>query len=233
MTEGPFGRRPESPSPSPSPPASPPEREPRPPEKPPSGIASQATWILGVALILGLTWITINTARTDSPGSKGIKPGSKLPPFAAPLATSPLDNDANVAIKARDGVPKACDVHRAGVFNVCDAAAHGPLVLTFLALRSERCLRQVDLLSRLRPRFPDVRFAAVAIRGDRAALRRDIRERRWTLPVAYDRDGAVANAYAVAVCPTITFARRGGYVETTTLGEATEAEIVRDIERIR
>jgi hypothetical protein len=124
-------------------------------------------------------------------------------------------------------------VHQPGVLNVCDAARKGPVVLAFLAVRSDRCLRQVDLLDRLRPRFPDVQFAAVAIRGDRDVIRRDIRDRGWRLPVAYDRDGAVANAYAVAVCPTITFARRGGKVETTTLGEASEREIVRDIERIR
>jgi hypothetical protein len=194
---------------------------------------SQATWILGVVLILGLLYITVNSIRTESPGSKGVDAGGELPPFAAPLATSSIDKDANVAVKARDGVPRACDVRQPGVFNVCEAAERGPVVLGFLAVRSDRCLRQIDVLDRLRPRFPDVQFGAVAIRGDRDLLRRDIRERGWGLPVAYDRDGAVANAYAVAVCPMITFARKGGEVAATTLGEASEAEIVKDIERIR
>jgi hypothetical protein len=106
-------------------------------------------------------------------------------------------------------------------------------VLAFLADRSDRCLRQIDLLERMRPRFEDVQFAAVAIRGDRDQLRREVREHGWTMPVAYDQDGAVANTYAVAVCPTITFAARDGVVKTTTLGEATEAEIARDIALIR
>ena len=38
------------------------------------------------------------------------------------------------------------------------------------------------------------------------------------MPVGCDHDGAVANAYAVAVCPTITFARAGGKVVADTLG---------------
>ena len=46
-------------------------------------------------------------------------------------------------------------------------------------------------------------------------------------------DGAVANTYAVAVCPTITFAAEGGVVKATTLGSAGEAEIARDIALIR
>jgi peroxiredoxin len=233
MTEGPFGRRegpapPAEPTPEPAPP-----RAQAPAPRPSGGLASSVTWILGVVLIVFLAVVTINTIRTTAPGSKGLKVGSKVPPFAAPLVTGSVQGDATVAIKARDGHPKACDVRGDGIFNVCEAAAKGPLVLAFLADRSDRCLRQIDLLERMRPRFSDVQFAAVAIRGDRAQLRREVREHGWTMPIAYDADGAVANTYAVAVCPTITFAARDGVVKTTTLGEATEAEIARDIALIR
>ena len=69
------------------------------------GGASSVTWILGVALILFLAVVTLNTVRTDSVGLEGAAVGSTLPPFAAPLATSPLEGDASVAIKARDGAP--------------------------------------------------------------------------------------------------------------------------------
>src|SRR5947207_1809292 len=71
------------------------------------------------------------------------------------------------------------------------------------------CRRELDVMQRLRPRFPGVRFAAVAVRGDRGALRTLIRRRGWTFPIGYDRDGAVANLYGVAVCPTIVFAYPG------------------------
>ena len=53
------------------------------------------------------------------------------------------------------------------------------------------------------------------MRGKRKDVRRIVRERHWGMPVGYDHDGAVSNAYAVAVCPTITFARRGGKVDST------------------
>ena len=69
----------------------------------------------------------------------------------------------------------------------------------------------------MREDYPRISFAAVAIRGDRKDLQKLIRERGWTLPVGWDRDGGVANAYAVAVCPTVTFAYQGGKVEGTSL----------------
>jgi hypothetical protein len=45
------------------------------------------------------------------------------------------------------------------------------------------------------------------------------RKRRRTpgLPVGYDHDGAVASIYGIAICPTVTFARRGGEVVATAL----------------
>jgi hypothetical protein len=49
-----------------------------------------------------------------------------------------------------------------------------------------------------------------------------VRDRGWELPIGYDRDGAVANQYAVAVCPTITLAR-GGKVVRTLLGSQDDA----------
>jgi thiol-disulfide isomerase/thioredoxin len=230
LSEGPFGRR-SGPAPD-EPVEAPPRPRPGPP-KPPANLASSATWILGVALVLAVTYITINTLTSSKPGSRGIAVGMTLPPFAVPLATSDLVGDSNVSVKARDGVPKACDVHDARAFTSCSLAAKGPVVLGFFATRSERCLDEIDVINRLQARYPDVAFAAISVKGNRDDVRGLVRDRRWTLPVGYDRDGAIANAYAVAVCPTITFARRGGKVTHTTLGEATEAEIVRDIEAAR
>src|SRR5262245_41325928 len=132
-------------------------------------------------------------------------------------------------MKAHGKTPAACDVHEAGSCSSCSLAARGPVVLAFFATRSDRCIRQIDLLNGMQARYPGVQFAALSIRGDRGAVNNLIRTHRWTLPVGYDRDGAIANAYAVAVCPTITFAQRGGRVSHTTLGSAKEAEIARDI----
>ena len=112
-------------------------------------------------------------------------------------------------------------------------ATLGWVVLAFTAARSETCDRQIDVLQRIRSRYPDVQFAAVSIRGDRDDLRALIRRRGWTLPVAYDHDGGVANAYAVAICPTVTFAYRGGKVQSTSLTLIEGAALRERIEKIR
>ena len=221
MSDGPFGRRSE--------PVSEPPRQPvpaPPPPAPPRGISS-VTWILGVALVLGLAYITLNTLRTDAPGSRGVEVGTVLPEFAAPLATGDLVGDAQVDPK------KACRVRGADILNSCALAKAGrPVALAFLADRSRQCEKQIDVLDRVRPQFPSVQFAAVGIRGERAELAKLVRERGWQLPVAHDRDGAVANLFAVAVCPTITFADFEGKVVFTSLGVLSEAELTARLERM-
>jgi AhpC/TSA family protein len=188
------------------------------PPRPPAG-TSRYTWIVGVLVVLGLAYITLNTLGTEKPGSRGVPNGRKLPPFAVPIATSKLKGDAQV------DPSKACKVRGSDVLNSCQLAERGPVALAFVATRSKQCDRQVDALERVRADYPGVSFAAVAIRGDRDDIRRVIRERGWKLPVAYDHDGGVANAYAVAICPTVTFAYRGGKVEGTSLSLLDGAEL--------
>ncbi|MEA2291910.1 MAG: hypothetical protein QOF17_930 [Solirubrobacteraceae bacterium] len=188
--------------------------------------------IVGICAILALAWITFNTITTDAPGGKGVAAGAALPPFAAPLAPARLEGDASVALQARDGHPAACAIRGADILNSCQLAQRGPVAIAFFITRSGRCGDAVDELDALRPRFPGIGFAAVAIRGSRDDVRAEIRERGWGLPVAWDRDGAVANAYAVSVCPTITLARRGGRVEATLLGVQPRAELERRLARL-
>jgi peroxiredoxin len=170
---------------------------------------------VGIVAVAVLAYIAINSLRTSGPGSRGVPAGEELPAFAAPLALSDLEGDANVS-------DRACDVRGPDVLNVCQLAARGPVVLAFFAEPSERCDDQIDLLDRTRRRFPGVQFAAIAIRGDRDDLRRAVREHGWRLPVAHDRDGAVTNLYGVAVCPATTFAARGGTVRSTAVGALDE-----------
>ena len=196
------------------------------PARPPAG-TSRYTWIVGVLAVLAIAYITLNTLGTDAPGSRGVPKGEKLPPFAVPLATSKLEGDAQVDPK------KACGVRGSDVLNSCQLAERGPVVLAFFATRSERCEDQVDVLERVRRRYPDVGFAAVSIRGNRGDLRKLVRERKWKMPVGYDHDGAVSNAYAVAICPTITFARRGGKVDSTSFSLLEEAALAKRVEALR
>jgi hypothetical protein len=52
------------------------------------------------------------------------------------------------------------------------------------------------------------------------------------VPLAYDHDGAVANEYAVVICPTITFIARDGRVDGSTVGPLDAAELERWLARI-
>jgi len=182
--------------------------------------------IVGVLALVAIAYITLNTLRTEGPGSRGVPGGLELPAFAVPLALSDLEGDANVS-------KDACDVRGEDVLNSCELTERGPVVLVFFAEPIERCDAQVDLVERVRKRFPDVGFAAVAIRGDRDDLRERVRRRGWELPVGRDRDGAVANTYAVAVCPTITYAAQGGEVRDTAFGSQDEQALVTAIEELR
>ncbi len=196
------------------------------------------TWIVAIVLAVVIIYVTANTLSTEGPGSRGIAVGTEVPPFAVPLALANTrcgdeECDANVLIQDSQGVPEACDVRGEDILNSCELGEEGPYVIAFLVEPSKECADQIDVLDRLRPRFKDVQFAAVAIRGDHEELNDLIRARGWGLPVAYDHDGAIANAFAVAVCPTITFADTGGIVSQTTLGTASEDEIVREIKALK
>jgi hypothetical protein len=198
--------------------------------------ASRYTWFIGVVAVLLIAVVTLNSIRQGG-HDPGIPAGSKLPPFAAPLVTStvPADTPVNLYTRADQGRPgslAACDVRRPDALNACALWRRGPLVVAFFAMRSGRCVDQLDAVERVRRRVPGVQFAAVAIRGERAELARLARAHRWGFPVGYDADGRLANAYHVAVCPQITFARRGGVADDTTFGELSEDELAAQARRL-
>ena len=193
-------------------------------------------WVVGLAFIVVIVLVTINTLNTKGTGSAGLKEGTPLPPFAMPLALSDLNGDSNVARQSDQGQAgkrPACDVRGPKILNVCQLAEKGPLVLAFFASRAgSACDRELDRLERARRTHPGVQFAAVAIRGGRSDLRKEIRDRGWRFPVGYDRDGVVANLYGISVCPTITFATAGGIVLHTTVGELDEKGLARELLRL-
>jgi hypothetical protein len=196
-----------------------------------------ARWIVPFLLVALLGWVTLNTISSDSPGSKGLPAGAKLPPFAVPLSSSDCRGrcDANIATRSGQssaGPRPACDVRRADVLNSCELAERGPMVLAFVFEPVRACRDQLDVLDRVRARHPDVAFAAVLVRGDGASARRLVRAGGWTLPVGYDHDAAVADEYAVVVCPTIVFARRGGVVSDTTVHALDEAAVEARVRRL-
>ncbi|MFI4984429.1 MAG: TlpA family protein disulfide reductase [Solirubrobacterales bacterium] len=174
---------------------------------------------VGLLALLILVLITVNTIVTKPNGDKGIELGHSLPPFAVPLALGDLVGDADVATSADQGargrVP-ACQERGPQILNVCQLYERGPVVLA-LFVDSGSCSAIVSDLQALAPSFPGVQFAAVAIKGERAQLRRLVRTRGLSLPVGIDRDGALAALYKVASCPQVTFAYPGGLVQSRAL----------------
>lgn len=184
-------------------------------------MSGRPTWIALAAGLAILAYITYNTIVTTPSGSQGLAAGKRMPPFAAPLVTSDLVGDANVAVRAHQGpagARPACSVTDPRALNSCTLARRGPVALAFFAADAGRCVDALDALARVAPRHPSVRFAAVAIRGSRGDLRALVRRHGWRFPVAQDRDGAVGNLYGVAVCPAVVLAHRGGVVMRTALG---------------
>lgn len=202
------------------------------PPKPklPAG-ASRYTWFLGVVVVLLIAYISLNTLRTQGVGSTGPRPGSQLAPFAAPIATGPVpDGDVNVARKAGQGDAghrPACDVRGPGVLNSCDLVRRDPAVIVFLATRGAQCTGELDALGRAVARQPGVRLAAVSIRGSRSTLRGLVRSHGWRFPVAWDRDGILANLFGVAVCPAITYVLPGGRIQGSSVGRLEGAALER------
>jgi hypothetical protein len=174
--------------------------------------------ILGVLIVV---LITINTILTKPNGATGIEPGRPLAPFAVPLAQGDVNGDADVATHADEGAAgrrPACSERGVGILNICELYERGPVVLA-LFVDSGSCPRILSDLQALAPAFPGVRFAGVAIKGDRAQVRKLVKARSLSIPVGFDEDGALAALYKVASCPQVSFAYPGGVVQSKALLE--------------
>lgn len=199
--------------------------------------ANRYAWVVGVVMLMGVGVLLLTTALPNSgQGLRGPARGKVVPDFAAPLATGHIEGgDANVRgphnpSKSAGPVP-ACEVRSKEVVNVCELRRK-PLVLTFLVTQGADCEPQVDRVERMRGEFPGVNFAAVVSGDEREDIEQIVRRRGWELPVAVDEDGAVVNLYGVGVCPTTVFARAGGRVSTTRLGNLTESQLRAQVRKL-
>jgi len=190
------------------------------PSEPAKGVQNQPYGrYVGLLGLVILALITLNTLLTKPNGASGIAPGHSLPPFAVPLALSSLEGYANVATRYHEGeaghVP-ACTVRKPDVLNICELYEQGPVVLA-LFVDAEACPAVLQDMQRLTASFPGVLFAAVAIKGSRRQLRRFVAAHQLSFPIGYDKDGALAELYKLSSCPQITFALRGGVVQSKAL----------------
>jgi hypothetical protein len=171
-------------------------------------------WAIG-AFGLGLAIvISVVLFLSRGVGTVGVPPGHRLHNFAAPVATSRLNGNANLSKPCRLGYLGSRAV------NTCLLTRHRPLVLAFFVTGSSSCVRQVDTLEKVSRQFAGgaVGFAAVAVRASRSQTARLVRSHHWTVPVAYDLDGAVGALYSVEICPLLELAYRGGVVRYRLIG---------------
>ncbi len=180
--------------------------------------------VVGVAFAILVVIATLNTIRTQGGGILGVTKGDRgmpLPEFAVPNAVDgPLDKDANIAQDdcSTSEIPcpsaarrkPACAIPRQGAIRICDLFDR-PLVLSFWFTKGADCLPTEDVVNRVAREYRGrVNFLSINVRDDPQTVRDIVAEHGWTIPVGYDRDGAVSDLYRVGGCPTIAFAYPGG-----------------------
>jgi len=205
------------------------------------------------SLVVGLLFlavIVVATVSTIENGGGGETLGLDrlptrwpLPEFAVPAGAGKLEGDANVAQDDCEtgAVPcpedaqrsPACRVDLPESIRVCDFFAR-PLVISFWFTKGgSRCVQQQDLVERAYRRYRGrVGFLSLDIRDDRDTVRELIRQRSWTMPVGFDRDGAVAGLYGVGVCPTFAYVYPGGTLESAGIGELTSSQLGKRVDRL-
>jgi peroxiredoxin len=190
---------------------------PEPPEAPGPPVIDPRPyrWAIGIFGLVAVVAISIYQFAEHGLGTTGIPRGQRLHYFAAPLAASTLNGDANLQ------PPCTPARHDPRALNLCLLGARMPVVLAFFVTGSSDCTRQVDALQSLSLHFPAsaVSFAAVAVHAGHAQTAALVRSHHWTIPVAYDPDGSVGSLYGVVICPMIELAYRGGIVKDRLIGD--------------
>jgi hypothetical protein len=165
-----------------------------------------------------------------------------LPEFAVPAATGQLEGDANVAqddcetaeVPCPDDARRtpACGIETAGAVRVCDFFER-PLVISFWFSKGDGCAEQQDVVQLAHERYRErVGFLSLDIRDDRDTVRDLARRHGWTMPVGYDRDGAVGSLYGVGGCPTFAYVYPGGTLQSASIGDLTLPQLRSRVDRL-
>jgi hypothetical protein len=203
--------------------------------------------LVGLIFLAIIVVATVNTIEGggggETLGLDKLPPRWPLPEFAVPAGAGELEGDANVAqddcetssLPCSEDAQRtpACRVELAESIRVCDFFER-PLVISFwFSKGGNDCVRQQDLVEGVFRRYRGrVGFLSLDIRDDRDTLRDLIRQRGWTMPVGYDRDGAVAGLYGVGLCPTFAYVYPGGALQSASVGELTEAQLGDRVDRL-
>jgi hypothetical protein len=169
-------------------------------------------WLIGIFGLVLLVAFSIYEFNKHGVVTPGVAAGKRLHYFVAPLATTGPDKPANPRPRCDPAHPNPV------ALNVCGRT---PLALVFFATGSGACKRQVDTLQAVSRRFPrgQIQFAAIAISAGRSETAKLVRTRHWTIPVAFDSEGAIGALYNVDICPIVELAHGGGTVAARLIGE--------------
>jgi hypothetical protein len=182
--------------------------------------------VVGLIALFAFALYTTLSRRT---AVSGVPAGQRLPPFAAPLALFGGAADVNVATRAHQGSAgsrPACSVRGARVLNICQLYEQGAVVLA-LFIDGGSCTKVLRSIERLAPSFPQVRFAAVAVKAQAKPVARLVRKLGLSYPVGFDRDGVLGALYQMQGCAQVTFARPGGAVQGQPLLEQPSDAVLR------
>jgi len=204
------------------------------------------------SLLVGLIFlavIVVATVNTLEGGGGGETLGLDrfparwpLPEFAVPAGAGRLEGDANVAqddcetaaVPCPEGSQRtpACRIKTAGAIRICDLFAQ-PLVISFWFTKGDGCAEQQDVVEEAYGRYRGrVGFLSLDIRDDRDTLRELISRHGWTMPVGYDRDGAVASLYGVGGCPTFAYVYPGGTLQSASIGDLTAPQLDHRVDQL-
>jgi hypothetical protein len=194
--------------------------------------------VVGLLFAAIIVIAAIHTLESKDEGTLGLdklRPRWPLPEFAVPRAAGQLEGDANVAqddcetaetpCPASAQRKPACRIATPGALRVCDFF-NRPLLISFWFAHGGNCSEQQNVVNQVYERYRGrVNFLSLDIRDDRETVRELIRQGRWTMPVGYDRDGAVAGLYRVGGCPTFAYVYPGGTLQSASIGELTAAQL--------
>jgi hypothetical protein len=203
--------------------------------------------VVGLLFLAVIVVAAVNTIEGggggETLGLDRLPPRWPLPEFAVPEGAGRLEGDANVAQDdcETSAIPcpeesqrtPACRVDLPEAIRVCDLFDR-PLVISFwFSKGGGDCVEQQDLVERVYRRYRGrVGFLSLDIRDDRDTVRDLIGQRGWTMPVGYDRDGAVAGLYGVGLCPTFAYVYPGGTLQSAGIGDLTAAQLSRRVDRL-
>ncbi|HEU4738434.1 MAG TPA: hypothetical protein VFS54_05050 [Solirubrobacterales bacterium] len=205
------------------------------------------TLVVGLLFLAIIVVASINMIRNGGEGETlgldRLPARWPLPQFAVPAVAGELEGDANVAQDdcETSAIPcpedarrtPACRVDLPEAIRVCDLFDR-PLVISFWFTKGgDECVQQQDVVERASRRYRGrVSFLSLDIRDDRDTVRELVSQRGWTMPVGYDRDGAVGGLYGVGICPTFAYVYPGGTLESAGIGELNLAQLGSRVDRL-